>query len=46
LIKETSDLVSLIEKVKAMNGIKDVSWIEPIEVIGRNLGSFTILLDK
>ncbi len=41
LIKDNSELLSLIETVKAMNGVKDVVWSETVMEIGNNINAMT-----
>lgn len=34
-IKDNSELLNLLENIKAMNGVRDVMWTEAVEIIGR-----------
>ena len=34
-VKDNATLLSLIEKVKGLKGVKELIWTEAIEVIGR-----------
>jgi hypothetical protein len=34
-VRNSGELLSLIEEVKAMNGVRDVVWSEVVEVVGR-----------
>lgn len=35
-VSDNAELLQLLEQVKAMNGVKDVMWIEVVETIGRH----------
>lgn len=46
IFRQNSELLELIEKIRAVDGVKNVAWNESIEVIGRNLGRFEAIVDS
>jgi DNA-binding Lrp family transcriptional regulator len=36
LVADNTELLALLEQVKAMEGVRDVTWCEVVETIGRN----------
>lgn len=45
IFRQNSDLLGLIERIKAINGVKNVIWNESIEVVGRNLAHYETIVD-
>jgi hypothetical protein len=46
IIKDNSELLGLMELVKAMNNVKDVIWSEIVGVIGRKRSVPSSIIDK
>jgi DNA-binding Lrp family transcriptional regulator len=46
IIKDNSELLGLLELVKAMDNVKDVIWSEIVDVIGQKLSIPTSIIDK
>ena len=46
LIKSNSKLLSLIESIKAMDGVRDVAWSESLKEIGTNTDAIIRILDS
>lgn len=40
IFKSNRDLLAIIEKIKSLDGVSNVSWLETIKVIGQNTESF------
>lgn len=45
VFKNNSDLLSLIELVKSLDGVRDVCWSESIELIGRNYRPYRVIIE-
>jgi DNA-binding Lrp family transcriptional regulator len=37
VFKNNTELLNVIERIKALDGVKDVVWTEPVEVVGKNM---------
>ena len=35
IVRDNSELLNILEKVKAMDGVNDVIWSEIVQVVGR-----------
>ncbi|HXG08120.1 MAG TPA: Lrp/AsnC family transcriptional regulator [Nitrososphaera sp.] len=46
IFRQNSELLALIEKIRAVNGVKNVAWSESIEVIGKNFDRFGAIVDS
>jgi DNA-binding Lrp family transcriptional regulator len=46
IIKDNSELLSVLERVKAMPGVRDVVWSEIVEVLGRKTSIPPSIIDK
>ena len=46
VFKTNSELISLIDKIKSKEGVKNVLWSEPIELIGRSQNTFKKIIDS
>jgi DNA-binding Lrp family transcriptional regulator len=46
IFRQNSELLDLIEKIRAIEGVKNVIWNESIEVIGTNQSSFETIIDN
>lgn len=45
IFKTNSDLISIIEQIKQRDGVKNVSWNESVELIGKNKKGYIKALD-
>lgn len=46
IFRNNSELLDLIEKVKTIEGIKNVCWTESIQVIGKNNDRYNLVIDS
>jgi hypothetical protein len=46
IIKDNSELLGLLELVKAMESVKDVIWSEIVDVIGKKRSIPSSIIDK
>jgi len=46
IVKDNTVLLSLLEQIKAMEGIKDVIWTEIVSVVGRKISIPSSIIDK
>jgi DNA-binding Lrp family transcriptional regulator len=46
IIKDNSELLGLLEEVKAMNGVKDVVWSEIVDIMGAKRSVPSAIIDK
>jgi DNA-binding Lrp family transcriptional regulator len=46
IVKDNSQLLDLLEEVKAMSSVKDVIWSEIVEIVGRKMSIPTSIIDK
>ncbi|HEX7031623.1 MAG TPA: Lrp/AsnC family transcriptional regulator [Nitrososphaera sp.] len=46
IFRQNSELLELIEKIRAVDGVKNVAWSESIEVIGKNFDRFGAIVDS
>lgn len=46
IIKDNSELLELLESVKAMTGVKDVMWSEIVKVAGRKKSVPSSVIDR
>lgn len=46
IFRQNSELLELIEKIRAVDGVKNVAWSESIEVIGKNFDRFEAIVDN
>lgn len=46
IIEDNSELLGLLESVKAMDGVKDVIWSEIVNVVGRKRSVPSSIIDK
>ena len=42
VFKNNTELLNVIEWIKALDGVKDVVWTEPVEVVGKNMAGLRI----
>ena len=45
VFKNNSDLLSLIEQIKSLDGVRDVCWSESIELVGRNNRPYRVIIE-
>lgn len=46
IVKDNASILDLLEKVKAMDGVKDVVWSEIVSVVGRKISIPSSIIDK
>jgi len=46
ILKDNASILDFLEKIKAMNGVKDVVWSEIVNVVGRKISVPTSIIDK
>ncbi len=46
ILKDNASILDFLEKIKAMDGIKDVVWSEIVSVVGRKISVPTSIIDK
>lgn len=46
IFKENKDLMDIIERVKAIKGVTNISWIELVSTLGKNDQCFESIIDK
>lgn len=46
VFRQNSELLDLIERIRAVEGVKNVLWNESIEVIGKNPGRFEAIVES
>ena len=46
IIKDNSELLDLLEKVKAMPNVRDVVWSEIVEIVGTKMSIPSSIIDK
>ncbi|MDA4115919.1 MAG: hypothetical protein OK442_05130 [Thaumarchaeota archaeon] len=46
IIRDNSELLDVLERVKAMSGVRDVVWSEIVQVLGRKLSIPSSIIDR
>ena len=46
IVKDNTVLLSLLEQIKAMEGVKDVIWTEIVSIVGRKISILSSIIDK
>jgi DNA-binding Lrp family transcriptional regulator len=46
VFKDNTELLNVIEWIKSLDGVKDVVWTEPVELMGKNLAGPLQILDQ
>jgi DNA-binding Lrp family transcriptional regulator len=46
MFRNNTELLNLIEWIKSQDGVKDVVWSEPVEVVGKNIARPMEILDQ
>jgi hypothetical protein len=46
IVKDNASILDLLERIKAMDGVKDVVWSEIVSVVGRKISIPSSIIDK
>ncbi len=46
ILKDNASILDLLEKIKAMDGVKDVVWSEIVSVVGRKISIPGSIIDR
>ena len=46
IVKDNASILDLLEKIKAMKGVKDVVWSEIVNVVGRKISIPSSMIDR
>ena len=46
IVKDNASILDLLEKIKAMKGVKDVVWSEIVNVVGRKISIPSSIIDR
>lgn len=46
IVKDNASILDLLEKIKAMDGVRDVVWSEIATVVGRKISIPSSIIDK
>ena len=46
IVKDNASVLDILEKIKAMDGVKDVVWSEIVSVVGRKISIPSSIIDK
>jgi DNA-binding Lrp family transcriptional regulator len=46
VFKDNTELLNVIERIKSLDGVKDVVWTEPVELLGKNIAGPLHILDQ
>ena len=46
IVKDNGSILDLLEKIKAMKGVKDVVWSEIVNVVGRKISIPSSIIDR
>ena len=46
VFKDNTELLNVIEWIKSLDGVKDVVWTEPVELMGKNIAGSLQILDQ
>jgi DNA-binding Lrp family transcriptional regulator len=46
IVKDNAELLDILEKVKAMDGVQDTIWSETVEVVGKKRSIPTRIIDR
>ena len=46
ILKDNASILDFLEKIKAMNGVKDVVWSEIVSVVGRKISIPSSIIDR
>jgi len=45
-VKDNGSILDLLEKIKAMEGVKDVVWSEIVNIVGRKISIPSSIIDR
>jgi hypothetical protein len=46
IVKDSASILDLLEKIKAMDGVRDVVWNEIVTVVGRKISIASSIIDR
>jgi hypothetical protein len=46
IVKDNASILDLLEKIKAMDGVRDVVWSEIVTVVGRKVSIPSSIIDR
>jgi hypothetical protein len=46
IVKDNASILDLLEKIKAMDGVRDVVWNEIVTVVGRKISIPSSIIDR
>ena len=46
IVKDNASILDLLEKIKAMDGVRDVVWNEIVTVVGRKVSIPSSIIDR
>jgi hypothetical protein len=46
IVKDNASILDLLEKIKAMDGVRDVVWNEIVTVVGRKISIASSIIDR
>jgi hypothetical protein len=46
ILKDNASILDILEKIKAMDGVKDVVWSEIVSVVGRKISIPSSIIDR
>jgi hypothetical protein len=46
IVKDNASILDLLERIKGMDGVKDVVWSEIVSVVGRKISIPSSIIDK
>jgi hypothetical protein len=46
ILKDNASILDLLEKIKAMDGVRDVVWSEIVSVVGRKISIPSSIIDR
>jgi hypothetical protein len=46
IVKDSASILDLLEKIKAMDGVRDVVWNEIVTVVGRKISIPSSIIDR
>jgi hypothetical protein len=46
IVKDNASILDLLEKIKAMDGVRDVVWSEIVTVVGRKISIPSSIIDR
>ena len=46
IVRDNASILDILEKIKAMDGVKDVVWSEIVSVVGKKISIPSSIIDK